>query len=99
MKARTRVRIKLVMDMLLFLSGLVSVITGLLLLFLPSGPGLGGGPAASIFDITSRTGLRLFHDWSSLLIIALLLFHLSFNWRILLGYIKNVYRSSFKTTA
>jgi hypothetical protein len=90
---RVKTKLKLIVDMLLFLAGLVSIISGATLLILPSGPGTKAGLASSsILDITTRSGLRLWHDWSSIIIIALILFHLILNWRIILCYIKNVFK-------
>jgi len=89
-----KIRFKLVVDILLFLTGLVSIVTGITLLILPSGPGTRAGLAgtSSILDITSRSGLRLWHDWSSIIIIALILLHLALNWRILVCYMRNAFR-------
>jgi len=92
---RIKIKLKLVVDILLFLAGLVSIVTGITLLILPSGPGTRAGLAqasSSILDITSRSGLRLWHDWSSIFIIALILFHLILNWRIVLCYIRNAFK-------
>lgn len=92
---KIRIRIKIIVDVLLFMAGLVSMSTGLALLILPSGPGTRSGfpsIAGSLFDITTRGGLRLIHDWSSILIIALILFHLILNWRIIMCYIKNSFK-------
>ncbi len=89
-----KIRFKLVVDILLFLTGLVSIVTGITLLIFPSGPGTRAGLAgtSSILDITSRSGLRLWHDWSSIIIIALILLHLALNWRILVCYMRNAFR-------
>jgi hypothetical protein len=92
---RIKIKLKVIVDILLFMAGLVSIVTGLTLLILPSGPGARAGLASassSLFDITTRGGLRLLHDWSSIIIIALIFFHLMLNWRIILCYVKNVFR-------
>ena len=91
---RIKIRLKLIVDILLFLAGMVSIVTGITLLILPSGPGTRAGLAgtSSILDITTRSGLRLWHDWSSIIIIALILLHLALNWRILLCYMRNAFR-------
>jgi hypothetical protein len=95
---KLRIRLKIITDILLFLSGLVSMITGLALLILPSGPGNRGGIAlstSSILDLTARSGLKILHDWSSMILIALIIFHLILNWKVIVCYFKN----SFKPAA
>ena len=47
---RIKIRIKVIVDMLLFLSGLVSIVTGIALLVLPSGPGTRGSLAGSAYS-------------------------------------------------
>ena len=88
---RIKIRLKIVVDILLFLSGLISMGTGLALLILPSGPGTHAGikAASSVFDLFTRSGLKLSHDWSSLLLITLIMFHLFLNWRMIFCYFKN----------
>lgn len=95
MKIKTKIRLKIIVDIMLFLSGLISIVTGLALLILPSGPGTGAGLAAgssSIFDLSTRGGLIFLHDWSSMLLIALIFFHLMLNWRMIICYVKNALR-------
>jgi hypothetical protein len=91
---RIKTRLKFFVDILLFIAGLISMGTGLVLLFSPSGPGThaGLGEAASILDFSHRSILRLYHDWSSLIIIALVVFHLALNWRTILCYFKNMFK-------
>jgi hypothetical protein len=92
---RIKIRLKLIVDILLFLAGLVCIITGITLLILPSGPGTKAGLAqasSSTLDITTRSGLRLWHDWSSIIIIALILFHLMLNWRTIVCYVRNAFK-------
>jgi hypothetical protein len=61
---RMKIRLKIIVDMLLFLSGLVSIGTGLALLILPSGPGTQASlrASSSVFDLFTRGGLKLFRD-------------------------------------
>lgn len=90
---RIKIKTKIIVDIMLFLSGFGSIVSGLILLILPSGPGTGAGLAtasSSIFDLTTRGGLRFLHDWSSILLVAFILFHLALNWRIIICYAKNV---------
>ena len=92
---RIKIRTKIIIDIMLFVSGLISMVTGLVLLMLPSGPGTKAGlssVSSSIFDLSTRGGLRLLHDWSSLILIALILFHLMLNWRIAFRYMKSALR-------
>ena len=94
---RIKTRLKVAVDILLFLSGLISMATGLALLILPSGPGSRAGLASassSLLDLTTRGDLRLVHDWSSILIIALIFLHRLLNWRIILCYAKNAFRTA-----
>jgi hypothetical protein len=92
---RMKIKIKIIVDILLFLSGLVSIVTGLFLLILPSGPGTRAGLASAsslLLDVTTRSGLRLLHDWSSIIIISLIFFHLMLNWRIIICYVRNAFK-------
>ena len=91
---RIKIKFKVIVDILLFLSGLISIGTGLALLILPSGPGTQASlkASSSVFDLFTRSGLKLFHDWSSILLVALILFHLILNWRMIFCY----FRSAFK---
>ena len=91
---RIKIRLKIIVDILLLLSGLVSIGTGLALLILPSGPGTQAGlrASSSVFDLFTRSGLKLFHDWSSILIIAFIVFHLTLNWRMMICYFKNAFK-------
>jgi len=92
---RIKIKAKIIVDIILFLSGLSSIVSGLILLILPSGPGTGAGlttASSSIFDLTTRGGLIFLHDWSSILLVAFISFHLMLNWRIIICYIKNALR-------
>ncbi|HAJ95017.1 MAG TPA: hypothetical protein DCP02_02175 [Actinobacteria bacterium] len=94
---RIKIKAKIIVDIILFLSGLSSIVSGLILLILPSGPGTGGGLTAassSIFDLTTRGGLRFLHDWSSILLVAFIFFHLVLNWRLIICYAKNAFKTA-----
>ncbi len=93
---RIKIRLKMVVDILLFLSGLICMGTGLTLLILPSGPGTQAAikASSSIFDLFTRSGLKLFHNWSSILLIALIVFHLMLNWRMITCYFKNAFKTA-----
>ena len=65
---RIKIRLKMVVDILLFLSGLICIGTGLALLILPSGPGTQAGikASSSVFDLfTSVVRLTLLYIWRS----------------------------------
>ncbi|MBN2072655.1 MAG: DUF4405 domain-containing protein [Actinobacteria bacterium] len=91
---RLKIKIKFFIDILLFVAGLVSAGTGAALLFGPSGNGTHGGlrAATSFLEFSSRGTLRLFHDWSSLILIALVIFHLMLNWGTITCYFKNSFK-------
>ena len=61
---RIKIRLKMIVDILLFLSGLVSMGTELALLILPSGPVTRAAlkASSSVFDLFTRSGLKLFHN-------------------------------------
>jgi hypothetical protein len=93
---KLKTKLKIITDISMFISGLVSAVTGLALLILPSGQGTRGGTVFSTFsilDFTTRSGLKMLRDWSSIILISLIFFHLILNWKIILCYFKN----SFKT--
>ena len=88
---RLKIKLKVIVDIFLLLAVIISAVTGVLLLLGPSGPGTQAGTSVSLFDFASRSSLKLFHDWSSILLIILIVFHLMLNWNIIIRYI----RSSF----
>lgn len=93
---RIKIKTKIIVDIILVLSALGSIVSGLILLVLPSGPGTGSrlSASSSIFNLSTKGGLRFLHDWSSILLVALILFHLMLNWRIIVCYVKNAFRSA-----
>ena len=84
-------------DILLAISFIFNVVTALILLFNTGGGGYGRSTGlANLFDFSSRSSLRLIHDWTGLLMIALIIFHLMLNWRTILCYFRNLFRSTAK---
>jgi len=98
MKLKIKIKLKILVDILLFLSGMMSAITGVVLFFMPSGPGTRAGQTAGpgIFDLTTRSSLRLLHDWSSILLIAMVVFHLLLNFSTIVCYLKLLFRAAKK---
>ena len=91
-----KIKLKLIVDIFLAIAIIGSSVTGIMLLISPSGSGSRAGIGDSLFDFTSRSSLRLFHDWISILLIVLIVFHLMLNWKIILGYIRNIFRERRK---
>jgi len=83
-------------DILLLLAGLLSAITGIILLLSLSGPGTNRGlkTAESIFGLTGRSSLKLLHNWGSIILVSLVIFHLALNWTTIVCYIKNISRAA-----
>jgi hypothetical protein len=92
---RLKTKTKIIVDILLFISGLLSAVTGIILLLSPSGPGTHRGlrTAESIFDITSRSSLKILHDWGSIILILLVIIHIILNWSTITCYVKNMFRA------
>jgi quinol-cytochrome oxidoreductase complex cytochrome b subunit len=95
MKMRLKIKTKIIVDILLLISGLLSTITGIILLLSPSGPGTYRGlkTAESILDLTSRSSLKLLHDWGSIILVLLVIIHIILNWSTITCYIKNMFRA------
>ena len=92
-----KLKTKFIVDILLAASFIFNVITALILLFNTGGGGSGRSTGlVNLFDFSSRNSLRLIHDWSGLLVIALIIFHLMLNWVTILCYFKNLLRSTAK---
>ena len=91
-----KIKLKLIVDIFLAIAMIGSSVTGIILLISPSGPGSRAGISDSLFDFASRSSLRLSHDWISILLIVLIVFHLMLNWKIILGYLRNIFRERRK---
>lgn len=86
-----RLKAKLTIDIFLAAAFVFNIFTALILLFNTGGGGRGQSTGlVNLFDFSSRSSLRLIHDWTGLLIIALIIFHLMLNWRTIICYFKNL---------
>ncbi|MBS3088995.1 DUF4405 domain-containing protein [Candidatus Pacearchaeota archaeon] len=82
-----KLKLKFLVDVLMFFSFLTTAVSGFVLwLVLPRG----SGRAGNVFIFFRETWL-LIHDWFSVLLVILILFHLVLNW----GWIKSVFKISF----
>ncbi|MCL4385915.1 MAG: DUF4405 domain-containing protein [Actinobacteria bacterium] len=92
-----KLKTKFTIDIFLIITFIFNVITALMLLF-----NTGGGAywrssgIINLLNFSNRSSLRLIHDWTGLLIIALILFHLILNWRTIVCYFKNLLSSAAK---
>ncbi len=95
---KIKIKTKIFVDILLLISGLLSTVTGIMLLLSPSGQGMHRGLNTEklIFEATGRGDLKLIHDWSSIMLIALVIIHLILNWSTILCYIKSINRNMIK---
>ncbi len=92
---RWKLKAKFTVDLFLAAAFIFNIITALILLFSTGGGGRGQSSGSiNLFDFSSRNSLRLMHDWTGLLIIALIIFHLMLNWRTIICYFKNILRSA-----
>jgi len=92
---KLRLKTKLTIDIFLAAAFLFNIVTALMLLFNTGGGGRGqSNVLVNLFDFSSRSSLRLIHNWTGLLIIALIIFHLILNWRVIICYFKNLLRSA-----
>jgi len=91
-----KIKLKIIVDVFLILVMIGSSVTGIILLLSPSGPGSMAGISGSLFDFASRSSLKLFHNWTSILVIVLIVFHLMLNWNIILCYIRNAFKAQRK---
>ena len=91
---RLKIKLKIILDILLLLAGLMSAITGIILFISPSGPGTHRGLDTTefVFNLTGRILLKIFHNWSSIILIALVIFHLMLNWTTIVCYLKSISR-------
>jgi hypothetical protein len=95
---KIKIRLKIIVDIMLLLSGLASAITGIMLLISSPGPSTCSwfNRGRLISDITSRHSLKIFHDWGSIIFISFVIFHLILNWPTIICYFKSVRRNIAK---
>lgn len=91
-----KIKLKVIVDIFLAIAMMGSSVTGIILLLIPSGPGTQAGISGSLFDFASRSSLKLFHDWTSILLIVLIVFHLMLSWKVIIGYIRSIIRTQRK---
>jgi len=91
---------KLGIDLAMITLFIFNVFTGLAIFFgLVAGPGrqyrgAGGFNLANLSDLSTRAWYRVIHDWSGIIIVVLLLVHLILNWKTLMCYLKNTFKSA-----
>ncbi len=95
---KLKIKLKIIVDIFLLIAGLFSTVTGIVLLASPSGAGMHRGLRTDelILGLTSRGYVKILHDWSSIILILLVVFHLILNWPTILCYIKSIYRNVIK---
>ncbi|MCE5330052.1 DUF4405 domain-containing protein [bacterium] len=94
---KLKLKTKFIIDIFLAAAFMFNVVTALILLFNTGGGGNRQSTwLVNLFDFSSLSSVRLIHDWSGLLMVALIVFHLMLNWRIILCYFKNLSRSTTK---
>lgn len=96
---RIKFKIKLTIDIAMITAFLVNMFTGFAMFF---GLVLGGGRQYSgaagfdvlnITDLSARALYRFVHDWSGILLILLILFHLTLNWNTFWCYLRNTWKN------
>ena len=93
-----KTRLKISVDILLLISGLANIITGLLILFdIVAGPGRYSEKAISFAELSSRGIAKLIHNYTGIIIITLVFFHLLLNWKTILCYLKLLFKKSHNT--
>jgi len=95
-----KLKVKLGIDLAMITVFLLNVFTGLAMFF---GLVVGGGRqyrgvegfnVASLADLSARAWYRAVHDWSGILIVALIIIHLILNWKTLMCYLRNAFKSA-----
>jgi len=82
--------------MLMLISGLISILSGVYFLFLPVGGFQGGrNPFYDLIIFFERHTWGDIHTWASIIIIALLLVHIPLHWQWIIRMTKNGARSLF----
>jgi len=94
---KLKIKTKFTIDIFLIISFVFNIITALMLLFSSGGGAHGRAGSIGLLNFTSRSSLRLIHDWTGLLIIALVVFHLILNWKTIICYFKNLLNNNIKT--
>jgi cytochrome b subunit of formate dehydrogenase len=95
---RTKLKIKLGVDLVMIIAFLVNMFTGFAIFFglvLGGGrqySGVGGFNISNIAELSTKAWYRFVHDWSGILMVILILIHLILNWNTLWCYLKNSFK-------
>ncbi len=80
-------RIRQVSVIIMFITGILTVLSGILLFGMPEGPGSGESVALGI----SKDGWILIHEWAGFIASGMLVIHLYLNRRPLIRYFKEFF--------
>ncbi len=92
-------KIKLGIDIAMITVFIFNVFTGLAMFFgfVAGGGrqyrGVEGFNVASLANLSTGAWYRVIHDWSGIIIVVLALVHLALNWKTLLCYFRNTFKS------
>lgn len=83
---------------MLFIAGIINAITGLLILLgVVAGPGRYNERILSVTELSSKGIAKLIHNYTGIIIISLVFFHLLLNWKTILCYFRMLFKKSGKT--
>lgn len=94
-----KLKVKLGIDLAMVPVFLFNIFTGLAMFFgLVSGGGrqyrgVEGFNVASLANLSTGAWYRVIHDWSGLILVALILVHFLLNWKTLMCYLRNAFKS------
>jgi hypothetical protein len=94
-----KLKAKLGIDLAMITVFLFNVFTGLVMFFrLVTGggrqySGVLGFNVASIASLSTGAWYRVIHDWSGIIVAVLMLTHLVLNWKTLMCYLRNAFKS------
>jgi hypothetical protein len=97
---KIKFKIKLGVDIAMIVVFLVNMFTGFAMFFgIVAGGGrmYGGARGFNTFDIAeigAKAWYRLIHDWSGIIMVILILFHLILNWNTLCCYLRNSFKKN-----
>lgn len=88
------------LDALLFLGGVLAILSGIYFLFLPTGGYQGGrNPFYNKVILFSRTTWEDIHTWTGILMVLIAIVHFIIHWRWITGTVKLVVSSMWRKTA
>ena len=94
-----KLKVKLGIDLAMITVFLFNVFTGLAMFFrLVTGggrqySGIEGFNVSSLASLSTGAWYRVIHDWSGIIMVVLMLTHLILNWKTLMCYLRNAFRS------